>query len=231
MPGSVANGTLCITYAIGYTVATCFDRKRSSSGQLRTFCLRYRMFRMYKMFLVDLMMTVYGRNMEPQCNLLHTLYYYIDIYLSINQLDAQKFCLTISLFHASICFGHNVLIIRCSKFYYTAYGIITRVGGRHVQRLCTGRPPTECDYTRCCIIQFWPPNDKHMCSKHVEAWNKPTVKQKFCASSWLITEINILRCTVSKTSKYTDTVVYWRYVLYNCYCTTGWLLSKSQWVR
>jgi len=26
------------------------------------------------------------------------------------------------------------------------------------------------------------------------------VKQKFCASSWLITEINILRCTVSKTS-------------------------------
>jgi len=29
-----------------------------------------------------------------------------------------------------------------------------------------------------------------MCSKHVEAWNKLIVKQKFCASSWLITEIN-----------------------------------------
>ena len=28
------------------------------------------------------------------------------------------------------------------------------------------------------------------CSKHVEAWNKLIVKQKFCASSWLITEIN-----------------------------------------
>jgi len=28
------------------------------------------------------------------------------------------------------------------------------------------------------------------CSKHVEAWNKLTVKQKFCASSWLITKIN-----------------------------------------
>jgi len=25
-------------YAVGYTVATCFDRKRSSSGQKRTFC-------------------------------------------------------------------------------------------------------------------------------------------------------------------------------------------------
>ena len=28
-----------------------------------------------------------------------------------------------------------------------------------------------------------------MGSKHVEAWNKLIVKQKFCASSWLITEI------------------------------------------
>ena len=28
-----------------------------------------------------------------------------------------------------------------------------------------------------------------MRSKHVEAWNKLIVKQKFCASSWLITEI------------------------------------------
>ena len=29
---------------------------------------------------------------------------------------------------------------------------------------------------------------EHMCSKHAEAWIKLTVKQKFCASSWLITE-------------------------------------------
>jgi len=28
-----------------------------------------------------------------------------------------------------------------------------------------------------------------MCSKHVEALNKLIVKQKFCASSWLITKI------------------------------------------
>ena len=27
-----------------------------------------------------------------------------------------------------------------------------------------------------------------MCSKHVEAWNNLIVKQKFYASSWLITE-------------------------------------------
>ena len=40
-------------------------------------------------------------------------------------------------------------------------------------------------------MQFWPPDDEHMCSKHVEAWNKLIVKLKFGASSWLITEINV----------------------------------------
>ena len=40
------------------------------------------------------------------------------------------------------------------------------------------------DDTRGCIVQFWPPNDEHMCSKHVEAWNKLIIK--FSASSCLI---------------------------------------------
>jgi len=51
-------------------------------------------------------------------------------------------------------------------------------------------------------MHFWPPDDEHMCSKYVEAWNKLIVKQQFCASSWLITKINILRCKVNKTSKF-----------------------------
>jgi len=50
----------------------------------------------------------------------------------------------------------------------------------------------RCEDTRSCVMQFWPPDDEHMCSKYVEAWNKLIVKQKFCATSWLITEINIL---------------------------------------
>jgi len=69
----------------------------------------------------------------------------------------------------------------------------------------------QCDDTKGCVMQFWPPDNKHMCSKHVEAWNKLIVKQKFCASSWLNTEINILRCTVSKTSqkkRYTPSCVF-----------------------
>ena len=56
----------------------------------------------------------------------------------------------LSLFHASTCFEHHVLLVRGSKLYYTASGIITPVGGRPLHRLkadtsfnlCTGRPPT-----------------------------------------------------------------------------------------
>jgi hypothetical protein len=35
-----------------------------------------------------------------------------------------------------------------------------------------------------------PPDDENMCSKHLEAWNKLIVKQTFCASGWLITEMH-----------------------------------------
>jgi len=92
----------------------------------------------------------------------------------INQNDAQHFCFTKSLFHASKCFEHM-----CSSW-----------RGQN----CITQPLVSSH-------QFWPPHDEDMCSKYVEAWNKLIVKQKFCASCWLITEINILRCTFSKTSK------------------------------
>ena len=84
-------------------------------------------------------------------------------------------------------FRAHVLIIRRSKLHYTASGIITPIGDSLVHRTATYR----CDDTRGCVMQFWPPGDEHMCSKHVEAWSKLIVKQKFCASSWLITEIKV----------------------------------------
>ena len=73
---------------------------------------------------------------------------------------------------ASKCFEHYVLIIRRSKLYYTASGIITlcrwpssaqverrrRVFSQPVRGMATYR----CDDTRCCIIQFWPPDDEHI---------------------------------------------------------------------
>jgi len=37
----------------------------------------------------------------------------------------------------------------------------------------------RCDDTRGCVMQFWPPDDEHMYSKHVEAWNKNLFKTNF----------------------------------------------------
>jgi len=51
----------------------------------------------------------------------------------------------------------------------------------------------KCDNSTGCVMQFWPPDDEHICCNHVEAWNKLIVKQIFCASSWLITEIKIIK--------------------------------------
>jgi len=82
-----------------------------------------------------------------------------------------------------------VLIIRSLKLHYTASGIITPIGGRLVQPV-QETATYRCDDATECVMQFWPRDDEHMCSKHVEAWNKLIVKQKFYASSWLISEIN-----------------------------------------
>jgi len=37
----------------------------------------------------------------------------------------------------------------------------------------------RCDDTRGYVMQFWPPDDEHMCSKNVQAWNKLIVNKKF----------------------------------------------------
>jgi len=85
-----------------------------------------------------------------------------------------------SLFHASTCFEHKCSSSGGQKLYFTVSGIITPVGGLPVHGTATYR----CDDTGDCIVQFWPPDDKYMCSKHVEALNK--LIRKFSASSWLI---------------------------------------------
>jgi len=42
--------------------------------------------------------------------------------------------------------------------YYTASGIITPIGDRPVH----GTATYTCDDTRCCIIQFSPPDEEHI---------------------------------------------------------------------
>ena len=70
----------------------------------------------------------------------------------------HKLCFKVSLFHASACFEHHVLIVRRSKLYYTAPGIIIPIGGTGVH----GKATYRYDDTRGRIIQFWPPDDEHM---------------------------------------------------------------------
>jgi len=95
-------------------------------------------------------------------------------------------------------FRAYVLIIRRSKLYYTASVIITfcRWPSRaQIERVLTQplHRTATCvhDDTRCCIIQFWPPDDEHIVLETVETWNELIVKQKFFALSALFTGIFI----------------------------------------
>jgi len=65
-----------------------------------------------------------------------------------------------------ICF--TIGFISCLNMFRAHVLIITPTGGRLVHVTATYR----CDDTRGCVMQFWPPDDEHMCSKHVAAWNK-----------------------------------------------------------
>ena len=67
-----------------------------------------------------------NESVNALCEVLTGVVTAIDIYLNINQLDALNFIM--SLFRASAYFENHVLIIRRSKLYYTASGIITPIG-------------------------------------------------------------------------------------------------------
>ena len=64
-------------------------------------------------------------------------------------------------------FRAQVLIVRRAKIVRIIQSLVSShsVGGRPVHGTATYR----CDDTRDCIVQFWPPDDEHLCSKHVEA--------------------------------------------------------------
>jgi len=119
---------------------------------------------------------------------------HLSIFISVfNQTDAQN------LFH--------------NKFYFMPL---------HVSSTCAHHHTCRCDDTRGGVMQFWPPDDDHMCSKHVEAWNKLSVKQIFCASSWLITEIKKNTITLSLQTK----------LFYLQLCGVYWLFfSAALWVH
>ena len=87
-----------------------------------------------------ILLNVSWSHFHDNCDIhFHFCYVLLTVNLSIfilviNELDAQNFCFTISLFHSSACFEHHVLT-------------------HHTYR---------CIDTRGCIIQFWTPDDEYM---------------------------------------------------------------------
>jgi len=97
---------------------------------------------------------------------------HLNIFVSvINQLDAQN------LFHnkfyfmplrvSSTCAHHQGVKIALHSLWY------------HHTETSEWSYRCDCDDTRCFVMQFWPPDDEHMCSKHVEAWNKTYCETNF----------------------------------------------------
>ena len=84
------------------------------------------------------------------------------VYLNINQI-ALNFIM--NLFHASTCFEHKCSSSEGQNCTIQSLVSSHSVGGRPVHGTATYR----CDDTRDCIVQFWPSDDEHLCSKHVQA--------------------------------------------------------------
>jgi len=136
-----------------------------------------------------------------------------------DQLDVT--CFIISLFNAQLVSDVNTSILRSLRlicwviswvvllWYDVCWRYVVVWLGWYGIRI----PYTyRCDDTRGCVMQFWPPDDERMCSKHVGAWNKTYCETNYCASSWLNIEINILQCMVNKMSKLhtcCTAVVFW----------------------
>jgi len=84
----------------------------------------------------------------------------------------------ISLLYSSTCFEYCCAHHQEVKLYYAASGIVTLCRWPSGTQVRTGRPPTECDDTRCCIIQFDFLMMGTTVPKHVEEYNKLIMKQE-----------------------------------------------------
>jgi hypothetical protein len=97
------------------------------------------------------------RSLSVTPYILTLLTVHFNIFISVfNQLDAQN------LFH--------------SKFYFMPLHVSSTCAHRQEVKIALHslwyHHAYRCDDTRGCVMQLWPPDDEHMCSKHVEAWNK-----------------------------------------------------------
>ena len=84
---------------------------------------------------------------------------HLSIILVTDQLNAPILVFIMTLLYLSTCFEHNrahhqeVKIVSHSIWHHHTLQAVVR---------CTS--PAECDDARCCVIQFWPPDDEHGCA-------------------------------------------------------------------
>ena len=89
--------------------------------------------------------------------------------------------------HVSSTSAHRqeVKIVLYSLWYHHTYRWPSRAQiERVLSQSVNGTATYRCNDTRGCIVNFWPPDYEHLCSKHVKARNKLIIK--FSASNWLI---------------------------------------------
>jgi len=82
----------------------------------------------------------------------------------------HKICFTISFYFmplhvSSTCAHHQEVII-----------VLYRIWYHHTE---TSEWSKMCDDTTGFVMQFWPPDDEQVCSKHVETWNKTYCETNF----------------------------------------------------
>ena len=72
------------------------------------------------------------------------------------------------MFRAPCAHRQEAKIVLYSHWYHCTYRWLSRAS-LSLSQPAYGTATYRCDDTRDCIVQFWPPDDEHMCSKHVEA--------------------------------------------------------------
>ena len=116
----------------------------------------------------------------------------------------NKFIIFLYMSRALCTHHQEVKIVLYSIWYHTCRWPSPAQIGRRLSQSVQGTATYMCDDTRDCIIQFCPPDDEHLCSKHVETWNKLIIK--FSASSWLI--LRLIYCD-ARSAKYIKNVEFY----------------------
>ena len=89
----------------------------------------------------------------------------------------NKFVICLYMFRALCTHHQKVKLVLYSVWYHHTYRWPSGAQVESYLNVCTGRPSTECDDARCCIIKFDLLMMSTKCSKHVEPYNKPIIKK------------------------------------------------------